>query len=179
MLIVGLSVTVGVLAATTAQVTNTIQVTYTSRKVAAVVSGQYQVLHHDAVDFETAGGDTTITFTGGESQGTAVGSFVAVNNITLTSTDNSVTFTYVIQNTSTTQALTAQVTLPVTRTNVTLSAGTASDGTDPVTVTAGTDHATDTFTVAAEATVTYTVTASITNLALDASFAGTFSWDLQ
>ncbi|MCR5553201.1 MAG: hypothetical protein K6F08_00420 [bacterium] len=188
-MIVGLSITVGVLAATTAQVQNSITVTYTSRKVAAIVSGKYQVLNTSAVDFTT--GDTDngstndideskeIVFTGGEEQGTASDTFETVSSINLTSTNNSVTFTYVIKNTSETQDLTAQVTLPTGITNVTVSAGTAVDNSEAaVAVTAGTNHATDSFTVAHGATVTYTVTVSITNLALDASYTGTFVWDL-
>ena len=188
-LIVGLSITVGVLAATTARVQNSITVTYTARKVSAIVSGKYQVLNTDAVDFTTGQSDNgstidideskEIEFTGAETQGTASGSFQTVSNINLTSTNNSVTFTYVIKNTSETQDLTAQVTLPTGITNVTVSAGTAVDNSEAaVAVTAGTNHATDSFTVVHGATVTYTVTVSITNLALDASYTGSFIWDL-
>lgn len=190
-MIVGLSITVGVLAATTARVQNSITVTYTARKVSAVVSGKYQVLNTAAVDFTTGVDDDTdtadideskeIEFTGAESQGTASGSFQTVSSINLTSTNNSVTFTYVIENTSETQDLTAQVTLPTGITNVTVSAGAAVDNAatpQAVSVTPGTNHATDTFTVAHGVTVTYTVTVSITNLALDASYTGTFIWDL-
>ena len=179
-LIVGLSITVGVLAASQATVTNSITVTYTASEVAAVVSGKYQVLHESEHNFETSEHETTITFDGTE--GTASGSFVAVNDITLTSANNSVTFTYVIQNTSTTKAITAQVTLPTTATNITVSAGTAVDNAatpNAVTVTPGTNHATDTFTVAASTTVTYTVTASITNVANNAEYSGSFVWALS
>ncbi|MBO4569592.1 MAG: hypothetical protein J5689_00020 [Clostridia bacterium] len=189
-MIVGLSITVGVLAATTAQVQNTITVTYTARKVSAIVSGKYQVLNTAAVDFTTGVNDDQgtatideskeIVFTGAESQNTASGSFETVSSINLTSTNNSVTFTYVIKNTSETQDLTAQVTLPTGITNVTVGSGAAVDNSEAaVSVTPGTNHATDTFTVAHGATVTYTVTVSITNLALDASYTGTFVWDLS
>ena len=188
-MIVGLSITVGVLAATTAQIQNTITVTYTARKVAAIVSGKYQVLNTSAVDFTTGDSDdgTTaeideskeIVFVGTESEGAASDSFETVGPINLTYANRSVTFTYVIKNTSTTQALTAQVTLPTTITNITVSAGTAVDGSEAsVAVTPGTNHATDTFTVAANSVVTYTVTATITDLAQDASYSGTFIWDL-
>ncbi len=180
--IVGLSITVGVLAASTAQVTSAINVTYTASQVAATVSGEYQVLNGSATAFQTSGNQNTIVFNG--SEGTASGAFVAVNDITLTATNNSVTFRYTIQNDSSSKGISAQVTLPTTQTNVTVSAGTAvtvpqSGEGESVTVTAGTNHVTDSFVVPANTTVTYTITVSITNVANDASFAGSFVWSLE
>jgi len=175
--IVGLSVTVGVLAATTATVGSGVNVTYTASEVAATVSGTWKRVNDaTATNFETAAHATTIAFDGSEA--TASGTFETAA-IALTSSNNSVTFTYTIQNDSTSKAINAVVTLPSTTVNnVTVSAGTASDGTDAVTVTAGTNHATDSFTVAAGATVTYTVTVSITQVKNDAAYAGAFSWNL-
>lgn len=182
-------ITYGVMAAQQTRVSGSITVTYTATEVAAQVSGKYQVLNGSATDFVTGTTDDNstqdideskvIVFTGDETGSPASASFTAVSDIELTSTNKSVTFTYTIVNTSTSKAISAQVTLPTTMTNITVSAGTASDGTNSVTVTPGSNHTTDTFTVATGATVTYSVTASITEVKNGASYSGSFIWNLQ
>ena len=163
--IIGLGVTVGVLAAAQVNVSNTINVSYTSVQVAVDVSGTYQV-HGDAsaTDFETSTGATTISFDGSEDSEHNTGSFVAVNNITLTAAHPSVVFVYTFTNNGG-NAIVATCTLPSTRTNI---AVTETDGTDPIV-----GHQ---LTIAAGATETYVITVAVDNIANNASFAGDFGW---
>jgi len=179
-IVAGVSATIGALAASSAQVSNGVNVTYISVAVAVRVSGTYQILNNPVQNLLTDSTDPTsteITFTGEE--GTATSSFEDIPTLSLTSTNNRVTFTYSITNTSDSRSITAEVTLPTTKTNVTVSAGTATNGVNAVTVTPGTNHATDSFTIAANTTVTYSITISITDLAFDATYSGSFVWVMQ
>jgi len=179
-LVAGISATIGALAANNAQVSNGVTVTYISMSVAARVSGTYQVLNCPVQNLLTNPSDLTstyIVFSGEE--GTASGSFQSINGIALTATNNSITFTYTIENTSSSHSMTAEVTLPTTKTNVTIGTATATDGTNAVTVTPGTNHATDSFTIPADTAVTYSLVVSITDLAYDAIYSGSFVWTLS
>lgn len=167
--IIGLGITVGVLAASSVSVSNSVTVSYTSVQVAAEVSGTYQVHGAEsATSFQKTGGGTTITFDGSETGAAATGTFVAVNDIELTSEHASVVFVYTFHNTSG-YAITATCTLPATQTNVTITE------TDGELNTAVSNHQ---ITIAAGATKTYKITVAVTSLAHDASFTGSFGWVL-
>ena len=173
-LVIGLSVTVGVLAATSISATNTIGVTYTSTQVAATISGTYQVKNSEsATSFVKTGTGTgeenpavyNLVFDGSEA--TASGSFITVNDIVLTATNNYVTFSYTIVN-STDSSIDVALTLPSTQTNVTI---TETDGSSN----AISSH---TLVIAQSATGVYNIKVEVTNLAQSAAFSGTFTFAL-
>ncbi|MBR1890430.1 MAG: hypothetical protein IJ817_01930 [Clostridia bacterium] len=158
-------ITVGVMAAQNATVTTPINVGYTSHEVAATVSGTWKrATDANATNFETSAHETSITFTGAESE--ATGAFEGANT-TLASNNQSIVFTFTFVNNGS-GTFNAVLTLPTTQTNVTIA---EVDGNDA----AITNH---TLAVAGNSSATYKITVSITNVALDASFAGTFTWNL-
>ena len=166
-LIVGLGITVGVLAAASLNVSNSVNVSYTSVQVAARVSATYQVHGSDPVAFETESGATTITFNGSETGAGATGSFEEVDDITLSFEHQYVVFSYTFIN-DTSASITATCTLPTTQTNVTI---TEKNGSDVAIV----NHQ---LTIAAGQTGVYKITVAIDNLALNSTFAGSFGWVL-
>jgi len=157
-------ITYGVMAAQQVTLNSPINVGYTAQEVAATLSATYQIGSDSAVDFKTASNETEIVFDGTETTtgNGNVKAFVAPSNLTLTSSNKTITFVFTIKNDMAGSALTATLTLPTTQTNVT------------VTKTGDSN----TINVAAGQTATYTVTVTVTNVANDASFAGDFSWNL-
>ena len=173
-LVIGLSVTVGVLAATSISATNTIGVTYTSTQVAATISGTYQVENSaDPTSFVRTGTGTdpdtnpaeyTLVFDGGSKSSD---SFITVNDIVLTSSNKYVVFSYTITN-NTDSSIDVVLTLPSTQTNVTI---TETDG-------SASAIANHTLVVAQDSVGVYNIRVDVTNLAKGAAFSGTFTFAL-
>ena len=176
-------VTIGVLAASTATVTSNINVRYVAQEVAVICSADYKVGGISAYGSEgtavnmtvngAANGSTTVEFDGSET--TATGTLSPTATIDLTKTNHTVVFRYTFQNTGS-GTITATLTPGITTAeNVTYSY--SKD--DSTWVASGSAAAADyTFTIAESATAYYYVKVSITNVALNASFAATPSWAL-
>ena len=175
-------ITVGVLAARSASITNNINVGYTAREVAATISATYQRQGDaDPTNMTVQGGEPDqyeLVFDGSEE--TATGALETAGDITLDTDHKSVTFTYTFKNNGTNN-FTATLTLPETQKNVTITYQLDGEPYDPA------DHGSAlTFTATGAASaeaddgqeVTFAVTVAIDNVAADASFAGTFSWNL-
>lgn len=166
--VVGISV--GVWAARNASINNPINVGYTSHEVAATVTATYQRETDEApTAFQTEEGETSITFTGEETEGDATAAFAAVDasNLELSSTNRYIVFTYTFQNNGDADFI-ATMTLPETQTNVALSYELNSSSTESLS-----------FTVSGNGSATFEVTVAIDDIAKDASFSGNISWTLQ
>ena len=151
-------ITYGVMAAHQVTLNSPINVTYTAKDVAATLSANYQIGNQSAVDFKTTNDETSIVFAANDA--TATKAFVSPGELQFDES-KTITFTFSITNDGS-YALTATVTLPETRDNVTVTT---------------TDN-TVTFNVAAGATKTVTVTTTVTDATHDAEFSGNFAWAL-
>jgi hypothetical protein len=166
-------ITVGVLAAKNATVTNPINVGYTATEVSAKVSATYKLANDtEATAMTTSDGKTEIEFNGEEADTTATGSLTA-SDISLASNNKSVVFTYTIENTGD-EDFTATLTIPTTKVNVNIAYALDGTETDSLTFTVkGTKNNNTENTKRV-----FTVTVSIDSVAKNASFSGDFAWTL-
>lgn len=167
--VVAAVVTVSVVLAAINQTVNTnIKVSYTAKEVAATVSAQYTWggATTDMTTDGTAEGEKTISFDGSETTETPKSLHPQVQEIVLENAEGkkSVTFTYTFTNDG---DATFYATVEF-----------ASTANENVTVDYNGKTAPETVTVVKGTPVTYTITVSIDNVALNASFAGAFNWAL-
>ena len=162
-------VTAGVLAAQSAAINSNIDVRYTAQEVAVRVSATYQVANGTETDMTDGNSNTTITIDGTETGNPATGTLSPSGQIDLTKTNNYVIFKYTIINDGSRALDASLMTLP-SATNVTVTYST--DGSSYSSTNSGLSN------LATNATGVYYVKVQITNIALDASFTGSFQWSL-
>lgn len=171
--IAGLSVTVGVLAAQSATVTSTINVGYVSHQVSANVTAQYKLGSAEYVNFTGTGiTNGTASFNGEEANAEKT---MTAGNLTLDNSANRVVvFKYTFANTGSGSEVDFTAALT----------GEPSDTHSNVTITYSTDGETyaantaKTFNVAAGATATFYIKVELVSAAVDVAYTGNFVWTL-
>ena len=163
-----------VLAAISQSIETNVRVSYVSREVAGVVSATYKIGSGAEQTMKTSNGDTELVFRG-ETENSSGNELLPNEDITLTASDSYVVFAYSFTNTGDTN-YTANFTFPNDNEMQNIDVTYSRDNTNYYEYNSGLTVYDNTDAQNAEK---YYVKLQISNTAQNASFSGSFSWDLD
>ena len=163
-----------VLAAITQTIDSNVKVSYVSREVAGVVSATYKIGSGEEKTMKTGNGGTELVFRG-ETENSSGNELLPEGDIYLTASDSYVVFVYSFTNTGDTN-YTANFSFPDDNEMNNIAVYYSRDNINYTTNNSGITVYNNTDSANAEK---YYVKLQISNVAQNASFSGSFSWDLD